>query len=341
VQYRPIVAITPGDPCGIGPEITVKTLSEKKIYQSAKPLVISDSRLIEQAIKISDLSLKINSINNPEEGLYTYGTIDVLDLINYDISLQQWGKVTKAGGKASFEFIERAIRLAMEGKINAVTTGPIHKKALNEAGYHYAGHTEIFADLTGAEKVCMMLSDKHMRVSHVTTHVAMKNVTDLITVRRVFDVIKLTNEALTKMGIQKPKIAVAGFNAHAGEEGLFGSEEETKINPAIQLALQEEIDAEGPVPPDTVFVKLMGRQYDAVVAMYHDQGHIPMKLAGFHQDKEGNMAAMSGVNLTLGLPIIRTSVDHGVAFGKAGKGTANYESMMDALNLAALMAQKK
>jgi 4-hydroxythreonine-4-phosphate dehydrogenase len=341
MQHRPIVAITTGDPCGIGAEISVKSLNVEEIYRIAKPLIISDAKLVQQAIEIAKLDININVISMPEEGLYSYGTIDVLDLNNYEMSSQRWGNVTKESGKVSYEFIESAIKLAMEGRIDAVATGPIHKEAINLAGFKYAGHTEIFASLTGTKKVCMMLTDGHMRVSHVTTHIPMSKAKDLITVSRVYDVINLTKEALEKMGIENPKIAVAGYNPHAGEGGLFGDEEIVSISPAIQRAVRDGINVDGPIPPDTVFVKMMGKQYDAVVAMYHDQGHIPMKLAGFKQDKDGLMSSMSGVNLTLGLPIIRTSVDHGTAFGKAGKGTANYDSMIDALKLAALMAKEK
>lgn len=341
MQYRPIVAITNGDPCGIGAEIIVKSLNYKDIYEVSKPLIISDYKLIYQALSISGMNLKLNCITDPEEGIYSYGTLDILDLNNYDMATQRWGQVTKESGKASFEFIEKSIELALKKKIDAVTTGPIHKEAINNSGYHYAGHTEIFADLTSSKRVCMLLTDKHMRVSHVTTHLPMAKVMNLITTDRIHQVIKLTDDAVRKMGIESPKIAVAGYNPHAGEGGLFGNEEIKYILPAIDLASEEGIDVDGPIPPDTVFVKMMGRQYDAVVAMYHDQGHIPMKLAGFKQDKDGKMSSMSGVNVTLGLPIIRTSVDHGVAFGKAGKGTANHESMVDAIKLAALMANKK
>jgi 4-hydroxythreonine-4-phosphate dehydrogenase len=339
MDKRGIIAITTGDPCGIGAEITVKALSKEEIYKISKPLVISDVRLVKQAIEISGLSFVINVIDSPENGIYKFGIIDVIDVNNYDPKIQQWGEVTVDGGKASFEYIKASIELALEGKIDAVTTGPIHKEAINIAGYKYSGHTEIFADLTVSEKVCMMLIDKHMRVSHVTTHVSMDKVSSLITKERVYDVIKLTNEAVCKMGVENPKIAVAGYNPHSGEKGLFGNEEEVSIYPAIEMAVNEGMNVEGPVPPDTVFVKMMGKQYDAVIAMYHDQGHIPMKLAGFKMDDSGKMASMSGVNVTLGLPIIRTSVDHGVAFEIAGKGIANYESMIDAIEVAALMAK--
>lgn len=340
MRKTPIIAITIGDPFGIGAEITVKALNNIEIYNICRPLVIADTKIIKDTIKTTNLELNVNTIKNPKEGLYKFGTIDVIDVIG--VSKYSYGEVTVEGGKASFEYIKKAIELAMKNEIDAVTTGPIHKKAINMAGFHYAGHTEIFADLTNTKSVCMMLTDKHMRVSHVTTHVPMKAVSEKITKERVLEVIKLTNNAVKEIGIENPKIAVAGYNPHSGEDGLFGDEEITKIIPAIEEAKLEGILVQGPVPPDTVFSKMMGKQFDAVVAMYHDQGHIPMKLAGFKFDSEtGHMGAMSGVNVTLGLPIIRTSVDHGVAFEIAGKGIANHQSMVDSIILAAKMSSTR
>jgi len=337
-RKKPIVAITIGDPNGIGSEITAKALNEKNIHETADLLVIADASLMEDAVRFCGLPLKINRVSDPQKGDYQQGVINVLDMKNFSTSDQEWGKVSAKAGKASYEYIAQGINLAMEGKIDAVVTGPLHKEAINAAGIHKAGHTEIFAELTNSKRVCMMLTDGHMRVSHVTTHVAMAKVKDLITPQRILDVIKLTHDALLKMGIESPTIAVAGYNPHAGENGLFGDEEMKYILPAIEEAKGQGYQVRGPVPPDTVFVSLMAQQYDAVLAMYHDQGHIPMKLAGFKQAKDGTMNSMSGVNVTLGLPIIRTSVDHGTAFGKAGKGTANHDSMMDAIQLAACMS---
>jgi 4-hydroxythreonine-4-phosphate dehydrogenase len=339
---KPIVAITVGDPCGIGPEITAKALSEAEIYNKCNPVVIGDAEVMKQAVKIAKVNMKINPVTNLEDCKYEHGIIDVFDLKNVNVEKIEFGKVTKLGGESSFQYIVKGIELALEGKVDAVTTGPIHKQAINLAGHKYSGHTEIFADYTKTKDYCMMLVDKDFRVSHVTTHVAFRQVPDLVTKARVLKVIQLTDEALMKMGIENPRIAVAGLNPHSGEEGLFGREEIEEIEPAIKEASLMGIQVEGPVPPDTVFVKLRGGQYDAVVAMYHDQGHIPTKLVGFkYDDKLGKWGSLSGVNTTLGLPIIRTSVDHGVAFGKAGKGTANPESMIDAINLAAVMAGGK
>lgn len=339
---KPIIAITIGDPCGIGPEITVKALDIAEMYESCSPMVIGDADVMRQAVEIAKADIKINAVDTLDACKYQYGEIDVLDLKNVDLKQLKFGEVTQLGGEASFQYIVKGIKLALQGKVDAVTTGPIHKKAINLAGHKYSGHTEIFADYTETKDYCMMLVDKDFRVSHVTTHVAFRQVPDLIKKARVLKVIQLTNEALTKMGIEKPRIAVSGLNPHSGEEGMFGREEIEEISPAIEEACFTGIKADGPVPPDTVFVKLRGGQYDAAVAMYHDQGHIPTKLVGFkYDDRSGKWGSLSGVNTTLGLPIIRTSVDHGVAFGKAGKGTANPESMIDAINLAAVMASGK
>jgi 4-hydroxythreonine-4-phosphate dehydrogenase len=339
-MVKPLIAITVGDPCGIGPEITAKALAIPEIYDLCRPLAIADAGLMGEAIKIAGVNLSVRAVTSPGEGRYEYGTIDVLDMQNVDLNQLQYGKVTSMGGEASFQYITRAIELALAGEVDAVTTGPINKEAINLAGHHYSGHTEIFADLTKTQDYCMMLVDKNFRVSHVTTHVAFSQVPSLIKKERVLTVIKLTNDALLKMGISIPRIAVAGLNPHAGEDGLFGREEIEEISPAIAAAREQGIQVDGPVPPDTIFVKLQGGQYDAVVAMYHDQGHIPTKLIGFKYDNAtGKWGSVAGINITLGLPIIRTSVDHGTAFGKAGKGTANPESMVDALKMGVIMTR--
>ncbi|HBT47616.1 MAG TPA: 4-hydroxythreonine-4-phosphate dehydrogenase PdxA [Peptococcaceae bacterium] len=336
---RPIIAITVGDPCGIGPEITAKALALAEIYEICRPLVVGDGGLMCEAVRIAGAHLEVRAVENPAQGRYEYGVMDVLDLHNVDLNRLEYGKVTRLGGEASFQYIAKAIELALAGEVDAVTTGPIHKEAINLAGHHYAGHTEIFADLTKTKDYCMMLIDKNFRVSHVTTHVPFSRVPSLVTKERVLKVIELTHKALLRMGIARPRIAVAGLNPHAGDGGLFGREEIEEIGPAVEEARRRGMAVEGPISPDTIFVKLRGRQYDAAVAMYHDQGHIPTKIVGFqYDDATGSWGSVAGINLTLGLPIIRTSVDHGTAFGKAGKGTANPESMIDAIRLAADLA---
>jgi len=339
LDKRPVIAITVGDPGGIGPEITAKALALPEIYEICRPLVIGDSGLMCEAARIAGVDLGVRAVAHPAEGTYHLGVMDVLDMQNVDLAQLQYGKVTKLGGAACFQYITKGIALALQSEVDAVCTGPIHKEAVNLAGHHYAGHTEIFADYTKTRDYCMMLIDRNFRVSHVTTHVALSQVPELVKKERVLRVIELTHQAVQKLGVANPRIAVAGLNPHAGDGGLFGREEIEEIIPAVEEARNRNMVVDGPIPPDTVFVKMSGGQYDAVVAMYHDQGHIPVKMVGFkYDDVTCTWGAMAGINVTLGLPIIRTSVDHGVAFGKAGKGTANPESMIDALKVAAQLA---
>jgi 4-hydroxythreonine-4-phosphate dehydrogenase len=332
---KPIISITMGDPAGIGAEITVKTLSNLEIYNLAIPVVIGSKAVMEDAINFIPANVSLNVINDIKQAKGEYGIIDLFDLDNITLGDFKYGMVSAAAGKASIEYIFKAIELAKEGKVDAVVTGPIHKKAINAAGYQYAGHTEIFAEKTNTNDYAMMLADGDMRVIHVSTHVSLKNACDLVKKDRVLTVIRLANKVLKKLGFEEPRIGVAGLNPHAGEGGLFGKEEIEEIIPAIVQAKKEGIDVDGPIPPDTIFSKTIGVQYDIAVVMYHDQGHIPMKVIGFKYNKETNKwSTMSGVNVTVGLPIIRTSVDHGVAFGKAGEGRANEESMIQAIKMA-------
>jgi 4-hydroxythreonine-4-phosphate dehydrogenase len=297
---------------------------------------VCDAKIIEQIISICGLNLKTNSISAPSEGVYEYGTVDILDMKNIDMEAFRFNAVSEMTGKASFEYVAKVIELARQGLIDATITGPIHKEAIQKAGYHYAGHTEIYGELTGTKDYAMMLADGGFRVVHVSTHVSLSNAIKRVKKERIIKVIQLANDALRKISINAPRIAVAGLNPHAGENGLFGSEEIEEIIPAIEEAHQLGINAEGPFPPDTIFPKMRGGQYDIVVCMYHDQGHIPTKLLGFSYNHEKNIwEGLSGVNITLGLPIIRVSVDHGVAFDKGGKGEANAESMIQAIKYGA------
>ncbi|MBE3100748.1 MAG: 4-hydroxythreonine-4-phosphate dehydrogenase PdxA [Firmicutes bacterium] len=332
---KPIIAITIGDPAGIGAEIAVKALGNEEIYKKSKPVIIGSRCLIDDALKFIPSNLKLNVIKNTEEIKGEFGTIDLIDLNNITLDEFDYGKVSEKAGQASLEYIYKGIDLAMEGLVDAVVTGPIHKEAIKAAGSPYAGHTEIFASRTKTKNYAMMLADKNLRVIHVSTHVSLRQACDLVKKGRVLTVIHLADKALKDLGIKNPKIGVAGLNPHAGEGGLFGKEEIEEIIPAIVQAKIEGIDVEGPVPPDTIFSKTIGGQYDIAVVMYHDQGHIPMKVTGFKYNKATNKwSSMSGVNITVGLPIIRTSVDHGVAFGKAGEGRANEESMVEAIKMA-------
>jgi 4-hydroxythreonine-4-phosphate dehydrogenase len=331
-----------GDPAGIGAEIIVKALNEKNIYQDSIPIIIGSRDVIKDAVNFIPSNLKINVINEPEEAEGEFGTIDLLDLANISLNDFKYGEVNPKAGKASIEYVLKGIELALADEIQAIVTAPINKEAINKGGYKYAGHTELLAEKTNTKDYAMMLADQDMRVIHVSTHVSLKEAVERVKKERIYKVIKLAHNALLNLGIENPKIAVAGLNPHAGEGGLFGSEEIEEIIPAVEKAKAENINVEGPIPPDTVFSKARGGKYDIVVVMYHDQGHIPMKVTSFQVDKKtGNWTSVSGVNATIGLPIIRTSVDHGTAFDKAGEGKANPESMIEAVKMAAKLASKK
>jgi len=332
---KPIISITMGDPAGIGAEIIVKALSNKEIYKRSKTVVIGSKIVMKDALSFIPSNLKLNIIEDITQIKGEFGSIDLIDLNNIKLNEFKYGKVSAKAGKASIDYVFKAIELAQQRKVNAVVTGPIHKEAINAAGYNYPGHTEIFADKTNTKDYAMMLSDKDMRVIHVSTHVSLRKACNLVKKDRVLTVMRLADKAMKDLGIEKPRIGVAGLNPHGGEDGLFGDEEIKEIIPAINQAKEESINVEGPIPPDTIFSKVKGNQYDIAVVMYHDQGHIPMKLLGFKYIRRTNKwSTMSGVNVTLGLPIVRTSVDHGVAFGKAGEGRANEESMVQAIKMA-------
>lgn len=339
MKKLPLVGISAGDPAGIGAEVTVKALADPEIYNICRPVVIGDYEVLEDATRVSRLDLKLNRISSPEEGIYRPGVIDIIDMARLRPGEHQYKKETAPQGDAAYQYVAKNIELALEGKIDATVTAPINKAAVNLAGHHFAGHTEIYATLTNTSDYAMMLADGNFRVAHVSTHVPLRVACDRVKKDRVLKVIELCNETLKKLGIEKPRIGVAGLNPHSGEGGLFGREEIEEITPALQEAAARGIDATGPVPPDTVFTKMAGGLFDMVVVMYHDQGHIPIKMKGFSFDEAtGQMKAVAGVNVTLGLPIIRVSVDHGTAFEIAGEGRANEESMKDSIKLAASLA---
>lgn len=339
---KPLIGITMGDPTGIGPEIAVKSLNLKKIYSICEPVIIGDADVIRQICQITKLNLEVNPVEGVSEGKYQYGILDILDMNNVNINKLVYKQVSKIAGKASLEYIYKAIDLAVDKEIQAVVTGPIHKKAINLAGCPYAGHTEIFAERTHTRDYAMMLVEGNFRVVHVTTHASLKQACDLVKRDRILFVIRLANDAMKSLGTKNPRIAVPGLNPHASDGGLFGDEEEKEIIPAIEMTKKEGIQVDGPIPPDSAFAKLKGGKYDISLAMYHDQGHIPAKLLGWTwNEKTQKWIGMSGVNVTLGLPIIRTSVDHGVAYGKAGEGRANPQSLIEAIKLAVEFTKHK
>lgn len=339
-----IIGITMGDPASIGPEITAKALSDPAVYERCKPLVIGDVPVMEEALRITGLSgkLKIHGVKNVEDARFQYGTIDVYDMGVVDIKELKRGEVSVMAGNAAFQYVKKVIELAMEKKIDATVTNALNKEAMNLAGHHFSGHTEIYAEYTGTKKYTMMLAHENLRVVHVSTHVSLREACDRVKKDRVLEVIRIADQACKKLGIARPKIGVAGLNPHSGENGMFGREEIEEITPAIEEAKAEGILADGPVPPDTVFSKARGGWYDIVVAMYHDQGHIPLKVVGFvynHEEKKWD--AVAGVNITLGLPIIRASVDHGTAFDQAGTGLASELSLVNAMDYAIRMADQE
>ncbi len=336
-----IIGITMGDPASIGPEITAKALADPTVYERCRPLVIGDAPVMEEALKITGLSekLRIHKVSKVEEALFAYGTIDVYDMGVVDIAQLKRGQVSVMAGNAAFQYVKKVIELAMEKKIDATVTNALNKEAMNLAGHHFSGHTEIYAEYTGTKKYTMMLAHENLRVVHVSTHVSLREACDRVKKDRVLEVIRIADQACKQLGIAQPKIGVAGLNPHSGENGMFGREEIEEITPAIEAAKAESILADGPVPPDTVFSKARGGWYDIVVAMYHDQGHIPLKVVGFvYNRQEKKWDAVAGVNITLGLPIIRASVDHGTAFDQAGTGLASELSLINAMDYAIRMA---
>lgn len=339
---KPIIGITMGDPAGIGPEIIAKALSKKDIYDKCRPVVIGDKRAMEQALDIAKAELTVSGVEKIDDAAFTHGTIDVLDMKNLPLDKIPHGKVDETCGRAAGEYIEKAINLALDKEIAAMVTAPINKEAFDLGGYgkKYRGHTEMLAGLTNSDKAFMLLASGNLRVIHVTTHVPMRKAVDLIKTPRVYNTIQRAYQACLELGIENPRIGVCGLNAHAGESGIIGYEEVEEIIPAIEKARADGLNVDGPIPGDTIYPKGRAGTYDVIVAMYHDQGHIPVKLMGFLFDgKVWN--SVSGVNITIGLPIIRTSVDHGTAFGKAGKGHANERSLLDAIEYAILIAKNR
>lgn len=342
-MMRPIIGITMGDPAGNGPELCIKALSKKALYDSCKPLVVGDARMLELAKTIvKHPELRIHAIENVQDAHFEYGTIDVYHMDLVDLARFSFGQLSPMCGEAAFRSVEKVIQLAKARQIDATVTNALNKEAINLAGHHFSGHTEIYADMTGTKKYTMMLAYKNLRVVHVSTHVALRQACDLVKKDRVLDVISIASKACRELGIAEPKIGVAGLNPHAGENGMFGREEIEEIIPAIEAAREQGMAVDGPVPPDTVFSKALGGWYDIVVCMYHDQGHIPLKVLGFAYNKEeGHWDAVEGVNITLGLPIVRTSVDHGTAFDLAGKGVASELSLENAIDYAIRLAENK
>ena len=336
--HAPRIGITMGDPAGVGPEITVKALAVPEVAASCRAVVVGSGDALAAAIDLLRAPVTLRRVKAVEDCRYASGTVECLDLANVDMASLPRGAVSPEAGRAAYAYIETAVGLCQRGAIDGIVTAPINKEALAAAGHQHTGHTEILAKLSGTKDFAMLLMGKELRVIHVTTHVALRRVPELCTRERVGRVIALAQETMNFLGVARPRIAVCGLNPHAGEEGLFGDEEQREIGPAIESARRAGLDVHGPLPADTLFSRARGGEFDIVVAMYHDQGHVPVKTLGFTFDQRtGVWTGLSGVNVTVGLPFLRVSVDHGTAFDRAWKGIANPESMMEAIDVAVSM----
>lgn len=338
---RPMIGISMGDPAGIGPEIIVSALMRPQVQSHCRPIVIGDATVIRRACGFVGVSASVVSIDRVAQARFDPSVINVIDLHNVDLTEAPLGQVSANAGNAAFEAVVKMIQLANDGQLDATVTAPIHKEALAKAGHHFPGHTEIFAHYTGTQDFTMMLAAGDLRVCHVSTHVSLRQACDAVTRQRVLTVIRLAHQACVKLGIAHPRVGVAGLNPHASDGGLFGDEERLHIAPAVTDARKLGINVTGPEAPDTFFAKAYGGAFDVCVAMYHDQGHIPVKCRGFKYDgTTGRWISVHGINVSLGLPIVRVSVDHGTAFDQAGKGTASDASLLDALEYAAKLARR-
>lgn len=339
---KPIIGITMGDPASIGPEIALKAVLNPHIHEICKPVIVGDAEVFRNIARVLNINAEINSIQQISDATFTVGKVDVFDLKNTDLSKVAFGEISAEAGNASFESVTKVIELALKGEVDATVTGPINKKSVNEAGHHFAGHTEIYAHYTNTKKYAMLLVEDNMKVIHVSTHVSLRQACDLVKKERILEVIELLQNGLISLGETNLKIGVAGLNPHAGDCGLFGTEDDQEILPAVEEAKAMGYDVEGPVPADTLFSKAATGYYGGIVAMYHDQGHIPFKLTGFKWNAEKQqMDSVKGVNITMGLPIIRTSVDHGTAFEIAGKGVASSDAMILAIESAVQLSKNK
>ncbi|MFB6135227.1 MAG: 4-hydroxythreonine-4-phosphate dehydrogenase PdxA [Halobacteriaceae archaeon] len=332
MSERPVVAVTMGDPAGIGAEVVVRAYRD--LLEDARVLVVGDADVVRDAVRVTGADLGVRAVASVGEARFDPETVDVVDLGGVDD--HEYGVVRADYGAASLAYVEWAVDAALEGAVDAIATAPINKQATALAGAEHAGHTGLLAERTGVEDYSMMLVEADLRVTHVSTHVPLREAVDRVTTENVLRTIRVTDDALADLGVEDPTVAVAGLNPHAGDGGLLGDEDDAEIAPAVERAREAGIDARGPESPDTVFSRAAGEGgADCVVAMYHDQGHIPVKMLGF------SSGGVTGVNVTVGLPIVRTSVDHGTAFDIAGEGVASDESMREAVAVAARIARNR
>ena len=326
---KPAIAITMGDPCGIGPEVVVKALADPRVYNSCRPLVVGNSYAIRQAVKLTGLTLQVNEVDDPATGGHDPGVIDLVDIHNLNPEDITVGQISPACGKAAMEWVTKAGELALSGAVEGLATAPLNKEAASLAGYESIGHMELLQELTGSGTVATMLMAKNLRVVHLTTHRSLRLACDYVKRGRILDFLQLTHDSFVQWGFPRPAIGVAALNPHGSDGSLLGNEEAEEIAPAVSEAQERGIAAVGPVPADVVFHQAIQGRYDAVLAMFHDQGHIPVKVYGFEDSITAN----------LGLPFVRTSVDHGTAFDIAGQGIASHTSMLEAIRLAVALAR--
>ena len=325
---KPLIAVTMGDPAGIGPEIVARTIDDKEIFNIARCIVIGDRKIMEKAIQIVGADLKIHVTENPAEGDYSEGVLNLIDLDNINMDQFEYGKVSAMCGQAAYDYIAKSIEITMSGQADAVASTPINKESLHAAEVPFIGHTEIFGALTGTEDPLTMFETNGLRVFFLTRHKSLRDMLDDIKKDRIIDYVQRCTEALRKLGVNEGTMAVAGLNPHSGEHGLFGWEEVNEIAPAVEELKKQGYDVAGPVPADSVFHQAAMGKYNSVLSLYHDQGHIATKTLDFDRT----------ISITNGMPILRTSVDHGTAFDIAGKGIAGAVSMKEAVRLAAKYA---
>ena len=322
---KPFIAVPIGDPAGVGPEITVKSIANKDVFDAARVVVVGDKKVIEKAIEICGKDLKVNVINEPEEGIYDEKTLNIIDLDNIDMDTFEYGKVQGMCGKAAYAYIEKAVELANSRKVDAVATTPINKEALRAGGINFIGHTEIFGALTNTPDPLTMFEVRGLRVFFLTRHVSLRESCDMVKKERIIDYVKRCTEVLKQLGVTEGTMAIAGLNPHSGEHGLFGWEEVNEVTPAVEELKQMGYNVAGPIGADSVFHLALQGRFNSVLSLYHDQGHIATKTLDFERT----------IAITGGMPILRTSVDHGTAFDIAGKNIVSEVSMVEAILLAA------
>lgn len=327
--YKPAIAITMGDPCGIGPEVVVKALADPRVYAACRPVVIGSAYAMQQAVKVAGQPLAVRETADPTAAGQDPAVVEVVDIHNLNPEDITVGQLSVPCGRAAMEWVTKAGQLALAGVVDGIATAPLNKEAASLAGFQSIGHTELLQELAGIKTIATMLLSKNLRVVHLTTHRSLRVACDYVKKERILEFLQLTHDSFVRWGFPQPRLAAAGLNPHNSDGGLLGSEESEEIAPAVAAARERGIDVVGPIPADSVFHQAIQGRYDAVLAMFHDQGHIPVKVYGFEESVTAN----------LGLPFVRTSVDHGTAFDIAGQGLAQHISMLESIRLAVALAQ--